>query len=71
MGTLYHLGVKMSRGAEGCDQAKRLPYAKGAISRPADWGIVLLNILVQACQPGGDASRWGFLLLGQKEPKPA
>ena len=47
MGTLYHLGDKMSRGAEGCDQAKRLPCAKGGgtalrgpCQNPAQAGLV-------------------------------
>ena len=34
-------------------------------------GIDRLTAQVPACQPGGDASRWGFLLGGQKKPKPA
>ena len=34
-------------------------------------GIDRLTAKVPACQPGGDASRWGFLLSGQKKPKPA
>ena len=34
-------------------------------------GIDRLTAQVPACQPGGDASRWGFLLSGQKKPKPA
>ena len=42
-------------------QAKRLPCAKGAISRPADGGIVLLNILVHSsCLPAW----WGRFPLG-------
>ena len=34
-------------------------------------GIDRLTAQVPACQPGGDAPRWGFLLSGQKKPKPA
>ena len=34
-------------------------------------GLTFSKVSISACQPGGDASRWGFLLSGQKKPKPA
>ena len=51
----------------------RLSGARRGIHSPhrRDGGIDRLTSQSQACQPGGDASRWGFLLSGQKEPKSA
>ena len=51
----------------------RLPGARRRILSPHRrvGGIDRLTAQVPACQPGGDASRWGFLLSGQKKPKPA
>ena len=51
----------------------RLSGARRGIHSPhrRDGGIDRLTLQSQACQPGGDASRWGFLLSGQKEPKSA
>ena len=31
--------------------------------------LTFSKVSVQACQPGGDASRWGFLSAARKEPK--
>ena len=51
----------------------RLSGARRGIHSPhrRDGGIDRLTLQSQACQPGGDATRWGFLLSGQKEPKSA
>ena len=52
-------------------QEKKPPLCKGrwpGVSRVG--GIDRLTAQVPACQPGGDASRWGVLLSGQKNPKP-
>ena len=62
--------------------SRRISYKKGAapgVQRPVclkSMGVMekvcpSIAFLVYACQPGGDAPRWGFLLFGQKKPKPA